>query len=53
MKQLVTLGIESSCDETSAAVVVDGREILSNVISSQLDSIPSVTNCFISNSPSV
>jgi N6-L-threonylcarbamoyladenine synthase len=31
------LGIESSCDETSAAVVVDGREILSNVVASQVD----------------
>ncbi|HVR85677.1 MAG TPA: tRNA (adenosine(37)-N6)-threonylcarbamoyltransferase complex transferase subunit TsaD, partial [Planctomycetota bacterium] len=31
------LGIESSCDETSAAVVVDGREILSNVVQSQID----------------
>jgi len=31
------LGIESSCDETSAAVVEDGREILSNVIHSQID----------------
>ena len=31
------LGIESSCDETSAAVVEDGRKILSNVISSQID----------------
>lgn len=30
------LAIESSCDETSAAVVVDGREVLSNVISSQI-----------------
>ena len=29
------LGIESSCDETAAAVVVDGREILSSVVSSQ------------------
>jgi N6-L-threonylcarbamoyladenine synthase len=29
------LGIESSCDETAAAVVVDGREILSNVVHSQ------------------
>ena len=29
------LGIESSCDETSAAVVVDGREVRSNVVSSQ------------------
>jgi len=31
------LGIESSCDETSAAVVEDGREILSNVVHSQID----------------
>jgi N6-L-threonylcarbamoyladenine synthase len=31
------LGIESSCDETAAAVVVDGREVLSSVVSSQLD----------------
>jgi N6-L-threonylcarbamoyladenine synthase len=30
------LGIESSCDETSAAVVRDGHEILSNVVASQL-----------------
>src|SRR3974390_1550711 len=31
------LGIESSCDETAAAVVVDGRKILSSVVSSQID----------------
>lgn len=31
------LGIESSCDETAAAVVRDGREILSNVINTQID----------------
>jgi len=31
------LGIESSCDETSAAVVADGREILSDVVHSQID----------------
>ena len=31
------LGIETSCDETSAAVVRDGVEILSNVVSSQID----------------
>ena len=31
------LGIESSCDETAAAVVKNGREVLSNVISSQID----------------
>jgi N6-L-threonylcarbamoyladenine synthase len=32
----LTLGIESSCDETSAAVVADGRTVLSNVIASQV-----------------
>lgn len=31
------LGIETSCDETAAAVVVDGREVLSSVVSSQVD----------------
>ena len=31
------LGIETSCDETAAAVVVDGQEILSNVVVSQID----------------
>jgi N6-L-threonylcarbamoyladenine synthase len=31
------LGIESSCDETAAAVVADGREILSSIVSSQTD----------------
>ncbi|MBR6328653.1 MAG: tRNA (adenosine(37)-N6)-threonylcarbamoyltransferase complex transferase subunit TsaD [Lachnospiraceae bacterium] len=31
------LAIETSCDETAAAVVVDGRKVLSNVISSQID----------------
>ncbi len=31
------LAIESSCDETAAAVVKDGREVLSNIISSQID----------------
>lgn len=34
---MLTLGIESSCDETSVAVVKDGREILSNIISSQIE----------------
>jgi N6-L-threonylcarbamoyladenine synthase len=33
----LTLGIESSCDETAAAVVKDGKEVLSNIISSQVD----------------
>ena len=31
------LGIETSCDETAASVVLDGREILSNVVVSQID----------------
>jgi N6-L-threonylcarbamoyladenine synthase len=35
--RLLVLGIESSCDETAAAVVADGRTILSNVIASQAD----------------
>lgn len=37
MENKYILAIESSCDETSAAVVVDGREVLSNVIASQID----------------
>ena len=36
MKDILTLGIESSCDETSVAVVKNGREVLSNVIDSQI-----------------
>lgn len=36
MKDILTLGIESSCDETSIAVVKNGREVLSNVINSQI-----------------
>ena len=36
-KDILILGIESSCDETAAAVVKNGRNILSNVISSQID----------------
>ena len=31
------LGIETSCDETAAAVVVDGHQVLSSVVSSQID----------------
>ena len=37
MKDLLVLGIESSCDETSCAIVKNGREVLSNVINSQID----------------
>lgn len=33
----LVLGLETSCDETSAAVVADGRTILSNIISSQIE----------------
>lgn len=36
-KDIYTLGIESSCDETSVSVVKNGREVLSNVIHSQID----------------
>ena len=36
MKDIYILGIESSCDETSVAVVKNGREVLSNVINTQI-----------------
>ena len=36
-KEIRILGIESSCDETAAAVVVNGRDVRSNIISSQID----------------
>ena len=36
MEDVYILGIESSCDETAAAVVKNGREILSNVINTQI-----------------
>ena len=36
-KEILTLGIETSCDETAAAVTRNGREVLSNVIASQVD----------------
>ena len=34
---MIVFGIETSCDETSAAVVVDGRTLLSNVVASQME----------------
>lgn len=37
MKDIVVLGIETSCDETSVAIVKNGREVLANVINSQID----------------
>ena len=36
-KEIKILAIETSCDETSASVVRNGREVLSNIISSQID----------------
>ena len=36
MDEIKILAIESSCDETAAAVVVNGRDLRSNVISSQI-----------------
>ena len=37
MKNIKVLAIETSCDETAAAVVQNGREVLSNIISTQID----------------
>jgi len=34
---MTILGIETSCDETAAAVVRDGKELLSNVVASSMD----------------
>lgn len=36
MQDILTLGIESSCDETSVSVVKNGRKILSNIIDTQI-----------------
>ena len=36
-KHILGLGLESSCDETSASIVENGRYILSNKIKSQID----------------
>lgn len=36
-KNITILGIETSCDETSIAVVKNGREVMSNIVSSQVD----------------
>ena len=36
-KDVIILAIESSCDETSVAVVKNGREVLSNIVASQID----------------
>jgi len=34
---MIVLGIESSCDETSASIVIDGKTVLSNIIYTQID----------------
>lgn len=36
-KDFAILGIESTCDETSAALLVDGKKLVSNVIYSQIE----------------
>lgn len=36
-KDIITMAIETSCDETSVAIVKNGRDILANIISSQID----------------
>ena len=38
MNEQYILGIETSCDETAAAVIKNGKEIVSNVVASQIDS---------------
>ena len=37
MAQTIILGIETSCDETAASVVADGRDVLSNIVASQVE----------------
>lgn len=37
MKDIITLAVESSCDETAVAILRNGREVLSNVINTQID----------------
>ena len=36
-KDIYILGIETSCDETSVAIVKNGRELLTHIINSQID----------------
>ncbi len=37
MKDIIVLAVESSCDETSVAIIKNGNEVLSNIVSSQID----------------
>ncbi|MFW6306973.1 MAG: tRNA (adenosine(37)-N6)-threonylcarbamoyltransferase complex transferase subunit TsaD, partial [Bacillota bacterium] len=36
-KDIIILAVETSCDETAAAVIKNGLEVLSNVVASQID----------------
>ena len=44
-EDVLILAIESSCDETAAAVVKNGRQVLSNIISSQIAPAHAVRRC--------
>lgn len=37
MKDIITLSMESSCDETAVAILKNGREVLANVVSTQIE----------------
>ena len=37
MENIITLAIESSCDETAVSILKNGREVLSNVINTQME----------------
>lgn len=49
IQDTLILAIESSCDETAAAVVKNGREVLSNVISSQIELHTFIWRCSAGN----
>jgi N6-L-threonylcarbamoyladenine synthase len=46
----IVLGIETSCDETAAAVLSDGRRVLSSVVASQ-DDVHAPTGAWCRSSP--
>ena len=46
-KDILILAIETSCDETAAAVVKNGRVVLSNVVSSQIDLHKNMAELFL------
>ena len=37
MKDIITLSMESSCDETAVAILKNGREVLANIVSTQIE----------------